>query len=130
MFRTPAPAAKATFCIRAKTPSCLKRPWMCRLLTVTVGVALFLIGVRVGDFAGLVLMIVGLVPTVIGAADVSVISEIRDERAHRLEQRRPGWSRTSAALESPSRAAGHLARQKPTSSLALRHSADRLSLVK
>ena len=97
---------------------CPNRPWMYRLLNVSAGLTLFLIGVRVGDFGGLVLMIVGLVPTVIGAADVSVISEIRDERAHRLEQRRPGWSRMSAALESQSRAAGHLVGPKPASSLA------------
>jgi hypothetical protein len=65
-----------------------KRSWMCRLVTVSVGLALFLLGVRVGDFWGLLLMIVGLVPTVIGAADVSLVSEIREERAHRREQRR------------------------------------------
>lgn len=100
------------------------RPWVCRLLTVSVGLALFLVGVRIGNFGGLVLMIVGLVPTVIGAADVSLISEIRDERAYRLEQRRPGWSRTSAARESPLRVAGHLALQDAVSSLALSRSAD------
>jgi hypothetical protein len=65
-----------------------KRSWMCRLATVTVGLALFMFGVHVGDFWGLLLMIVGLVPTVTGIADVSLVSEIRDERAHRLEQRR------------------------------------------
>jgi hypothetical protein len=67
---------------------CTKRPWICRLVTVSVGLALFLFGVRVGDFWGLLLMIVGLAPTVIGIADVSLVSEIRDDRAHRLEQRR------------------------------------------
>ena len=104
-----------------------KRQWICRLLTVSVGLALFLAGVRIGNFGGLVLMIVGLVPTVIGAADVSLFGEIRAERAHRLEQRRPGWSRMSAARESPSRAAGHVTGQKATSPLAFRHPANGVS---
>lgn len=65
---------------------CPKRPWVCRLLTVGVGLTLFSIGVRLGDFWGLLLMIVGLVPMVIGAADVSVLNEIRDERELRREQ--------------------------------------------
>ena len=109
MFRIRAAAAREVFCTDVKSarrllammlhrdsreyamkPHCPKRPWICRLLTVSVGLALFLFGVRVGDFAGLVLMIVGLAPTIIGAADVSLISEIRDERAHRLEPRRVG----------------------------------------
>jgi hypothetical protein len=69
------------------TSPCLKRPWIWRVITVTFGVAVFLLGVRYGDFWGLLLMIVGLVPAVIGAADVSLVNEIRDERAHRREQR-------------------------------------------
>jgi hypothetical protein len=69
------------------TTACLTHPWVCRTITVTTGVALFSLGVRLGDFWGLVLMIVGLVPVVIGVADVSLLSEIRDERAHRRELR-------------------------------------------
>jgi hypothetical protein len=68
--------------------TCPKRPWFCRVLTVSVGLALFSLGVRLGDFWGLLLIIVGLVPAVIGLADVSVMSELRDERAHRREQDR------------------------------------------
>jgi hypothetical protein len=70
-----------------KSP-CPKRPWICRLLTVIGGVGLFSVGIAVGDLWGLVLMIVGLVPAVTGVADVSLLSEIRDERAHRLDQHR------------------------------------------
>jgi hypothetical protein len=70
-----------------KSP-CPKRPWICRLLTVIGGVGLFSVGVALGDLWGLVLMIVGLVPAVTGVADVSLLSEIRDERAHRLDQHR------------------------------------------
>lgn len=66
--------------------SCRKRPRIYRLITTTVGIALFLLGVHLGQFWGLLLMIVGLVPAVIGLADVSVVTEIRDERAHRREQ--------------------------------------------
>ena len=66
--------------------SCAKRPWIYRLVTTTLGIAIFLLGVRLGQFWGLLLMIVGLVPAVIGLADVSVVTEIRDERAHRREQ--------------------------------------------
>jgi hypothetical protein len=62
------------------------------VLTIVVGLALFTAGVRLGDLWGLVLMIVGLVPAVTGVADVSLLSEIRDERAHRLEYRRPRHS--------------------------------------
>jgi hypothetical protein len=69
------------------TISCFQRPWVCRLVTVLLGVAVFSLGVRLGALWGLLLMIVGLVPTVIGVADVSVLSEIRDERAHKREQR-------------------------------------------
>ena len=49
--------------------------------------AIFLLGVQLGGFWGLLLMILGLVPAVIGFADVSVLNEIRDERAHRRGQR-------------------------------------------
>ena len=66
----------------------LGQPWVSRVLTVIIGVAVFAAGVRVGDFWGLLFMIVGLIPVVIGAADVSLVSEIRDERAHRREQQR------------------------------------------
>jgi len=69
------------------TMSHLTRPWMWRLITVALGVAVFALGLRLGALSGLVLMIVGLVPTVIGVADVSVLTEVRDERAHRREQR-------------------------------------------
>jgi hypothetical protein len=62
------------------------RSWICRGLTVVIGAALFSAGVHVGDLWGLLFMIVGLVPVVIGVADVSLLSEIRDERAHRREQ--------------------------------------------
>ena len=63
------------------------REWIRRVITVACGVAVFSTGVRLGDFWGLLLMIVGLVPTVIGVADVSLLGEIRDERAHRREHR-------------------------------------------
>ena len=108
----------------------LKRRWISRLLMVSIGLVLFLAGVRIGEFGGLVLMIVGLVPTIIGAADVSLMTEIRDERAHRLEQRRPGCSHMSASLENRSRVGGHVTGQKATSPLAFRHSADGLSVNK
>jgi hypothetical protein len=77
--------APPEFPMNSLSPKC---SWMYRLVTVSVGLALFLLGVHVGDFWGLLLMIVGLVPTVFGIADVSLMSEIRDERAHRHEQRR------------------------------------------
>jgi hypothetical protein len=54
-----------------------ERPWICRLLTVVAGVALFTAGVYVGNLWGLVLMMVGLVPAVTGVADVSLLAEIR-----------------------------------------------------
>jgi hypothetical protein len=59
---------------------------MCRLLTTSLGLAVFSAGVYLGELWGLLLMIVGLVPAVVGLADVSLLTEIRDERAHRREQ--------------------------------------------
>ena len=64
-----------------------RRALVCRIGTVAAGLALFTAGVRIGDLWGLVLMIVGLVPAVTGIADVSLLAEIRDERAYRREQR-------------------------------------------
>lgn len=69
------------------TSFCRNRPWIVRVVSVTLGVAVFGLGVRLGDFWGLLLMIVGLVPVVIGVADVSLVGEIRDARAHRREPR-------------------------------------------
>jgi hypothetical protein len=48
------------------------------------------VGVHRDEFWGLLLMIIGLVPVVIGIANVSVVNEIRDARAHRREQRMLG----------------------------------------
>jgi hypothetical protein len=69
------------------TSPCPKCPWISRVITLAIGVSVFLIGVHFGHFWGLLLMIGGLVPAVIGVADVSLLNEIRDERAHRREQR-------------------------------------------
>ena len=69
-------------------PVCQKRPWICRVLTIVVGLALFTLGVRLGELWGLVLMIVGLVPAVTGIADVSLFAEIREDRARRRSPRR------------------------------------------
>jgi len=62
---------------------CPRRPWICRALSVAIGLSLFGAGVRLGGLWGLVLMMVGLVPAVTGIADISLLSEIRDEREHR-----------------------------------------------
>ena len=66
---------------------------MSRLLTAIIGIAVFASGVYVGELGGLLLMIVGLVPAITGIANISLLGEIRDERAHRLEQRRGGGVR-------------------------------------
>jgi fatty acid desaturase len=71
-------------------PLCTKRPWICRVLTIAAGLALFTAGIYVGNMWGLVLMIVGLVPAVTGVADVSLLAEIREDRVHRRERRRLG----------------------------------------
>jgi hypothetical protein len=73
---------------------------MCRLLTATFGVAVFTAGVYVGGLWGLLLMIAGLVPAITGIANVSLIGEIRDERAHRLEQRRTAALRDGTSVAS------------------------------
>jgi predicted PurR-regulated permease PerM len=63
------------------TTFCLSRLLICRVIAVIVGVAVFWLGVRVGGFWGLLLTIVGIVPAVIGAGGVSLLSEIPHERA-------------------------------------------------
>ncbi len=63
---------------------------MSRLFTAIIGIAVFTSGLYVGELGGLLLMIGGLVPAITGVANISLLGEIRDERAHRLEQRRGG----------------------------------------
>jgi fatty acid desaturase len=70
------------------TRFCHEKPSICRIVTVAIGIGLFVAGVDLGGLWGLILMIVGLVPVVTGVADVSLLAEIRDERAHRRERRR------------------------------------------
>ena len=62
----------------------------CRAFTALGGIAVFTAGVYAGGLGGLLLMIAGLVPAITGIANVSLLGEIRDERAHRLQQRREG----------------------------------------
>ncbi len=63
---------------------------MVRLFAVLTGFSMIAAGVYVEGLAGVLLTIAGLVPAVMGIANVSVLREVREERAHRREQaRRP-----------------------------------------
>jgi len=70
-------------------PCFWQRPWLCRIVAITVGLALFWWGVHLGERWGLVLMIIGLVPAVTGIADVSLVAEIRVAQAERRGGCRP-----------------------------------------
>lgn len=71
---------------------------MARLFIVLTGVSMIAAGVYVDGLAGVLLTIAGLVPVVMGTANVSLVREVREERAHRREQaRRPPLAQNDPA---------------------------------
>ena len=55
--------------------------WVYRVMLIAFGIAVFALGAHVGDFWGLLVMMLGIVPAIIGAGDVSLLGEIRHRRA-------------------------------------------------